>query len=141
MSRPATKSSLKKHCNKVFSHIVRKTWEEGKYKGRCPTCIFRGKGYTQGTEACHIFSRSHLATLWDEGNAYWGCSGCNILYELDAGFANRIHEWWKEYKGQDNWDRIERLWHTTTQMSKNDFEDKLRELTECLEADDGQIFP
>lgn len=121
---PRTKKGWERKCLDKQNEILKK-----RSSGYCPSCIMRGASPQAATQPCHIFSRAHKGPLFEWSNVYFGCSSCNILYELDTGFIERIHQWWKEKIGQEEWDRLDKLWHTPCQRRIQDFKELFERLS------------
>jgi hypothetical protein len=86
MTKPYSK--LKKKLDEVFSIFIRK-----RDKGKCYTCGL--KKDPKQMQCGHFFTRSRMATRWNEINCHCQCVGCNIFKGGNtAEYACRLE---KEY--------------------------------------------
>lgn len=82
--RKQTKSNYKKHCDALFSEIIRKR------DGKCMRCKKRNNVQMH---CSHIVSRKHLHGRWNEKNALCKCSACHRWWHENP---TRASEWLKE---------------------------------------------
>ena len=73
--RPKSKPDLVKKLDKVFSLYIRLRDIMPNGYGKCISCG-RIKPFAE-LDCGHYYSRTHMATRWDEDNCHIECRGCN----------------------------------------------------------------
>ena len=86
----ATRKTLKKACDKLFSELVRS-------RGACERC-----GKTTSLQTSHIISRTYMGTRFDPDNANALCGGCHLWWHHEPIEAAR----WLEGKWPGRYDRL-----------------------------------
>lgn len=100
--RVKRKPDLTKKLDKVFSLYIRLRDVMPSGYGRCIACG-RIKPFRE-LDCGHYFSRTHMATRWDEDNCHIECRGCNrfsadhligyrdnLMRKIGAGRYDKLH--------------------------------------------------
>jgi hypothetical protein len=130
MKRPKlpARKTLVNQLDAVFALLIKN--RDQKLRGRCP---FHHMAVVPIEHCFHFITRAKHSVRWDKRNAVGSCAGCNLRYEHDHVFVDRVFSWYKETHGEEAWDTLKRDANRIAKRTRTD----LIALRDSLRAEAG----
>lgn len=126
--KSTTRKSLVCRLDALCS-LEARLWTKKHYGPMCPLC-----GKAPHTQAFHFLTRTKYATRWDSDNLIASCGGCNIKYEHDVTFIEKIIEWYRNNRGNVKWDQLKKRGHEIAKFTNTQLQDMAKEKIKSIEA-------
>lgn len=100
MAKKITRKGLKRQLDTLYAEVV-KARDSRVYGIQCALGCGR-----EADQTFHFITRAREAVRWDPANAVRSCAACNIVYEHNQIFVDKVFSWFKTKFGEAAWDDL-----------------------------------